>query len=431
MKVLVLGFGPHSSGADAAKYYKNSNNDVTLFDTHPKESARSLYEKMDKIGVPVISGEISEKEIRSYDIVVKAPAIPISPRLLRNANEVTNDLAALFNDRRTEKMKKIVIVGNKGKTSIASAVTHALNLMGAKAVMCGSIGMSGFNILQDMNEKGEDIFTHLVLEMTNWQISDTEYALSGSWPRFDAVCLTQKANEKRAQKKETYRIFGPWVKKAIIHKNAKDTFLRSLSRKPEKIIFTPTAFNPNRNYEPLESAFEILRALGYHKKDAEKALSSYKGIPNRMEQVAFKDSILYINDSAATIPESVEFTCKMIGQAAIHLITGGSDKSGEIDVSGMKTPFRMATSIILLSGSFTDRLVEYLEKNGTTYYGPYDSMRDAVLKAKEKADENLKRGSNSQIVLLAPGSGSQEYFENEFDRGDRFKEIVREITGQS
>lgn len=429
MKILVLGFGPHGSGLDAAEYYKSYGHDVTLLDSSNRELVSNLYGKLEKLGVKVINDEITASEIKTYDIVVKAPTVPIAPSVLKAANEITNDLAALLKDDMAEKMKKIVIVGSTGKTNIASAVVHSLNLLGAKSVMCGSIGMSGFNILQDINEKGKCCYTHLIIEMTTWQINDTFHALHDSWPDLDIVFLTRKANERRAEKKETYSIFGPWVKKAIIEKKAKDVFLKNIKSRPGKLIYTPTSFNPNRNIEPLESAYEILKALGYHKRDIEKALSTYKGIPNRTEQVAFKDSILYINDSAATIPEAVAFTVKMIGQASIHLICGGSDKSGEIDPVGMKVPFKMASSITLLSGSFTDKLVEYLKKNSIPYYGPFDSMSDAVGKAKERAEEMLSRGSNTQIVLLSPGSGSHVYFENEFDRGDKFKEIVFSLTG--
>ena len=429
MKILVLGFGPHASGLDAAEYYKNYGHDVTLLDSGNRELLSNLYKKLEEKGIKVINGEINAKDIKTYDIVVKAPTVPVPPNVLRSANEVTNDLAALLKDEKTGKMKKIIIVGSMGKTSIASAVMHSLNLLGAKSVMCGSIGMSGFNILQDINEKGEDCYTHLVIEMTTWQINDTNYALYGLWPDVDIVFLTRKANERRADKKENYLIFGPWVKKAIVEKKAKDTFLKNIKARPKKIIFTPTTFNPNRNIEPLESAYEILKALSYHKKDIENALSIYKGIPNRTEQVAFKDSILYINDSAATIPEAVAFTVKMIGQAAIHLICGGSDKSGELEPSGMKMPFKMATSITLLSGTFTDKLVDYLNKNKIPYSGPFDDMAEALYSAKEKADQMLLRNGNTQIILLSPGSGSHIYFENEFDRGDKFKEAVYSITG--
>ncbi len=426
MKVLVLGFGVHASGADAAQYYKGCGHSVTLIDSVPKEKAPSLYERVEKTGVEIINGEITEKDIKSYDIVVKQLSVPVHQSTLKAAKEVTNDLAALLNDERVKKMKKILVVGSNKKTSIAASVFHALNEMGAKSLLCGSIGMSGFNILQDLNEKGSSSYTHLVIEIAAWQIRDTAIALYNAWPELDIVLLTKKANEK----KENYRIFGPWVKKAIVPKSSKDSFLNNIKARPEKIIYTPTSFNPYRIKEPLESAYEILKALGYHKKAIVKALSTYKGIPNRMEEIALKDNILYINDSAASIPEAVAFTLQTIGQASVHLISGGSDKNKDIDISGMKTPFKMATSITLLSGTFTDKLVTYLEKANIPYMGPFEDMRDAVLAAKVKADEMVRRNNNTQIILLAPGSGSQDYFDNEFDRGDKFKAIVKEITGK-
>lgn len=427
MKVLVLGFGPHASGSDAAEYYRSLGYEVSLLDNGKGENLSNIYNKLEMLGVEIIKGEILAKDIKDYDIVIKLPSVPVQSKILKAAREVTNDLAALLKDPRTEKMKKIVIVGGSSKTGIASAVTHALNIMGERSAMCGSIGMSGFNILQDLNEKGEDSYSHLIMEMTNWQIVDTSASLYGLWPNLDAVLITGKADERKTEKKETYSVFGSWVRKAIVDKKAKNFFLGNMISKPEKIIFTPTSFNPYRNLEPKKSAYEILKSLGYHKRDIEKALSSYKGIPNRIEQVAFKGGILYINDSASTIPEAVSFTIRTIGQASIHLICGGSDNRGEIDPEGMKVPFRMASSITLLSGSFTDRLIDYMEKNGISYQGPYEEMADAVHAAKGKAEEMLMRGSNSQIVLLAPGSGSHDYFENEFDRGDRFKEVVSSL----
>lgn len=431
MKILVLGFGPHSSGLDAAEYYISKGAEVTIYESAEREVSDFALSKARSLGASIRFGELGAKEIRTYDTVVKTPSIPMSFQMLKSSRYVTNDLAALLQDERVKRMKKIVITGSKGKTSIASAVTHALNILGESAIMCGSLGLSGFNILQDLNEKGCEAYTHIVLEMTNWQISDTDYALSSLWPEIDLALLTRKANEKRAEKKETYYIFGPWIDKAIIDKNARDTFLKAIGRrKPRKIIFTPTRFNPNRNIEPLESAYEILKALGYHKRDIENALSTYKGIPNRIEQVAFKDSILYINDSAATIPEAVAFTVKMIAGASIHLITGGSDKSGDLDLSSMKLPIKMASSITLLKGSFTTRLIEYLKKNNIGYSGPYDNIFDAVENAKAKAVENLSMGSNSQIVLLAPASSSQETFNNEFDLGKMFKDAVFKIIGK-
>ena len=105
MKILVLGFGPHGSGIDAAEYYKSYGHDVTLMDSSDKELVANLHDKLSSLGVNVISGEITAKDIKTYDIVVKAPTIPLSQSILRSANEITNDLAALLKDDKIEKIQ--------------------------------------------------------------------------------------------------------------------------------------------------------------------------------------------------------------------------------------------------------------------------------------------------------------------------------------
>ncbi len=427
MKVLVIGFGPHSSGAEAAEFYNSYGHEVVLCEQGPKDSYLPQASRLEEEGISVRFEKLEASEVKKYDILVKAPSIPLGLAILRNAKEVTNDLAALLKHPAVEKMKVVVIVGSKGKTSVASAIVHGLNLMGARAAMCGAIGVSGFHILRDIIEKGDDAYTHLVLEMTNWQISDTDYFLYNRWPTLDCVLLTRQADSARSEKKEVYRIFGPWVGKALVYRDARQTFVSNVNFNKKNIAVFPTVWNPYKNREPLESAYEVLKIFGYHKKDIAKAFSSYKGIPHRMEQVALKNGILYINDSAATLPESVLFTMKMIGQASIHLICGGSDRNN-IDPSGMRYPFKMASSIILLPGSFTDKLVAIMERTGRRFLGPFGSMDEAVLAAKREAEARIAEKPNStQIILLAPGSPGYGMFDSEFDRGDRFKDAVKRL----
>ncbi len=427
MKVLVIGFGPHSSGVEAAEFYNSYGHEVTLYEQREEESYAAQAARLEEEGITVRFEKLDASTVRNYDILVKAPTIPLNLSILRNAKEITNDLAALLKHPAVEKMKIVIIVGSKGKTSVASALVHALNLMGARAAMCGSIGVSGFHILKDIIEKGDDVYTHLVLEMTNWQISDTDYFLYSRWPTIDCVLLTRQADSNKSEKKEVYKIFGPWVKKALVYKDAKQNFLTKVSFNKKNIIFFPTVWNPYKNREPLESAYEVLKTFGCHKAEIAKAFSSYKGIPHRMEHVALKNGILYINDSAATLPESVLFTMKMIGQASIHLICGGSDKNN-IDPTGMRYPFKMATTIILLNGTFSDKLAAVMDRTGRKYLGPYNSMDEAVDAAKKEAEQRIEEKPNStQIILLAPGSPGYGMFDSEFDRGDKFKDAVKRL----
>jgi len=85
-----------------------------------------------------------------------------------------------------------------------------------------------------------------------------------------------------------------------------------------------------------------------------------------------------------------------------------------------------ASSISLLAGSFTkDKLIPLLEKHKIPYNGPYNSMDDAVLKSYSSAVEKAKALPDlPQVVLLSPGCASFELFNNEFDRGNQFKNLV-------
>lgn len=116
-----------------------------------------------------------------------------------------------------------------------------------------------------------------------------------------------------------------------------------------------------------------------------------------------------------------------MGEVSIHLICGGTDKRGELDENTMKQAFRYVSSITLLSGSFTKKLIPMLDKSKRRYHGPYDSMKDALSAARSEAESFYKEKGSTQIVLLSPGSSSLEHFENEFNWGDTFRHLVEEI----
>ena len=144
------------------------------------------------------------------------------------------------------------------------------------------------------------------------------------------------------------------------------------------------------------------------------AVSSYEGLSHRREIVTVRDGITFINDSAATIPEAVIFSLNSIN-TPIHLIAGGTDK--HLDPSVMIHSLEKVSSLHLLAGSFTDKLLVLLKELAIPYRGPFSSMRDAVSSARAAAAED-------STIILSPGASSFEYFVNEFDRGDQFKQIV-------
>ena len=78
----------------------------------------------------------------------------------------------------------------------------------------------------------------------------------------------------------------------------------------------------------------------------------------------------------------------------------------------------------MLKGSATEKIVDEIKKiAGDDFVQLIEivgSMDEAVLAAQKKAQKN-------DVVVLSPGAASFGLFENEFDRGDKFKEAVKKL----
>ena len=111
----------------------------------------------------------------------------------------------------------------------------------------------------------------------------------------------------------------------------------------------------------------------------------------------------------------------------VHLIVGGTDKmkAGLDELAG---PLDDAVSITLLSGSLTDRIIQYLRHNGIRFTGPFDKMEDAVDAAYKAALAHQRGRDASEIILLSPGSYADEHFANEFERGRIFRNCAMKIA---
>ena len=193
-----------------------------------------------------------------------------------------------------------------------------------------------------------------------------------------------------------------------------------------KVRAYPSPFNPFRSRPGSELAWECVRSLGFGFRDARNAFHGYKGIPNRLELVKVAKGISFINDSSSVLPMSVKFSMKGMKGTPVHLIVGGTDKM-KSGLDELAQPLNEAVSVTLLSGSLTDRIVQYLRHNGIRFSGPFDRMEDAVDAAYQAALAHQRGRDASEIVLLSPGSYADEHFANEFERGRIFRSYVQKL----
>ena len=133
MKVLILGLGSSGGGAEAAEYYLKLGHSVDIIGSPQKRESEPMVQLLEDKGASFITKDGIMDAVDAADLVVKIPGVPIPYLVKRRAKRITNDIAALLENPRTERMTRIVIAGAKGKTSTASALSDALNEMGIRA----------------------------------------------------------------------------------------------------------------------------------------------------------------------------------------------------------------------------------------------------------------------------------------------------------
>jgi len=148
-----------------------------------------------------------------------------------------------------------------------------------------------------------------------------------------------------------------------------------------------------------------------------KGLEDFEGISHRMELITIKNNVSWFNDSASTIPQATAAALRGAGKP-VRLIAGGTDK--KLDFKGTIEAYALAKEIYLLEGSATERLTILLENKNISYRGPYKNLESAV---KDVARES----QSGEIVIFSPGATSFGMFNNEFDRGDKFRQMVLDL----
>ncbi len=431
VRVLILGLGSSGGGAEAAEYYLKLGHDVEIVGSQERRENEMMVSLLESKGAVFIRKDSLMDAVDKADLVVKIPGVPVPYMVKKKAKQITNDIAALLENPKTERMHRIVIAGSKGKTSTASALSDALNSMGIRAAFSENLGYSAFHLLSDI-ENDDKLYDAVIVEMSMLQVKDTASSLGYTWPRIDIAAITDTIPIPSSPSDITSEgslFIGPWVRKLIIPRFLKEKMLFSGIIPKAKVKGYPSFFNPFKTKPGTELAWECIKALGYRKKDITAAFRGYKGIPNRLELVAVRKGISFINDSSSVLPLSIAFSMRGMKGTPVHIIAGGTDKNNA-DAAELLPQLDEAVSITLLSGSFTEKLIPLLRREGLKFNGPYEKMEDAVKAAYDTALYHRDGRDNPEIILLSPGSYADEYFTNEFERGNAFRNAVSELLSE-
>jgi len=147
----------------------------------------------------------------------------------------------------------------------------------------------------------------------------------------------------------------------------------------------------------------------------EAALAEFAGLAHRMEFVAERAGVTYIDDSKGTNVASV-VEALAAARAPVILIAGGMDKGG--DYAPLRAPLSEQARLLILIGAARDKMRAALE--GATEIELAETLDEAVRHAAAAAN----RGDT---VLLSPACSSFDQFKNYAERGRIFQELVRAL----
>lgn len=471
--VTVMGLGRYlqGSGLGTAKWLMRHGAQAVITDMKDteelKESVAAVMEWFEKYRVmypdrtiyqPVfVLGQHRREDFENVDCVVQNPGVPSESEFLQTARQhgvsIESDVSLFF---RYFRHPIVAVTGTRGKTTTTLLVADMLKTLDEKAFAAGNIRVSPLEYLDDL--LANDASTPVVLELSSWLLDSLPQALQelGRGPdiavvtnvypdhlnRYASFADYQKSKEiifaYQAKNQHTVlnydheivhamqtRVKGHlwWFSKGEIEGNGclvKDGQIVFKQDGKETAILpvAEVALVGEHNLENVLAATCAALLRGVSVAGVAKVLREFKGVPDRQELVREVDEIAYINDTAATSPDAVVAALKRFGDKEhLILICGGVDKQLEFDELAAIIP-SVAKAVIMFPGSASDILKSKIA--GKVMVHDAQSMQEAVKKARQLA-------TTGDVVLLSPGAASFNMFKNEFDRGEQFREEVRNL----
>lgn len=447
-KLVVLGGG--ESGVGAAILGKDKGMEVFLSDmgtVAPRYAAM-----LDAEGIEWEQGHHTPEKILDADIVVKSPGIPPTAPMVRAIADrsipVISEIE--FAGRYTD-AKMICITGSNGKTTTTMLTYHILHDAGLNVGLAGNVGRS---LALQVAREPHEVY---VIELSSFQLENM-YDFKANV----AVMLniTPDHLDRYDYKMQNYinakfRILNNLTPRdAFIYWQDDPVIRRQLEQVTTEARMYPFAEHVERDtkayvggddnlvFETPETSMSMPRAelslnglhnlynsmaaglsaclLDIKKEDIRRALANFEGVEHRLEFVADIDGVRWINDSKATNVNSCWYALESMPstrEPSVVLILGGKDKGN--DYSEILPLVKKKVKAIVCMGKDNKKLLDFFSPHISRMANTH-SLEDAVAACREFSTEG-------DTVLLSPCCASFDLFTSYENRGDLFKEAVRNL----
>lgn len=453
MNIAILGYD--SQGRSAYDYWNNTGHDITICDRNPDvavpDDAKSQL------------GDDYLQELGRFDLLIRTPGLhprdivaasADDPDILEKVTTVTNEFL-----RVCPTSNVVGVTGTKGKGTTSTLIAKILETSGKRVHLGGNIGIPPLDLLK--NDIGQTDW--VVLELANFQTIDVKYS-----PHI-GVCLMIMPEHLNWHADLAEYIDAK--RQLFLHQNENDVLVYNAdnhnsidvarSSKAVKFWYSTAASRPNTEFtqqeDPRQGAHvkngtiymdqkEICKTgeialLGQHNwqnvcaavaatwqitgfdiQAVRQVITTFRGLPFRIELRREKDGIRYYNDSFASQPDASIAALRSVPGKKV-MIMGGFDRG--LDLTELCRAVQEAADEIrkiVIIGASGDRLEAMLAAAGFDNYVRLDGgdMPEIIDLARSQAREG-------DAIVLSPGFASFDMFKNFEDRGRQFNEAVNTL----
>lgn len=448
----ILIIGAARSGVASAEYLLSIGKQIVISDMNTK-LAEDVETQLGHASVSYVWGKQPDVAALQPELIVMSPGVPLSIPPVVKARELgipvisEPELAFRYSD-----VPFVAITGTNGKTTTTTLTAFLLEKEGRKVVAGGNIGLPLISQCPKMS--ANDI---VVAEMSSFQLESVD----SFCPKVAVVMNLTPDHLDRHKTMEAYaaakaNIFKNQGPEEYLLLNKDDAIVAAMAAGAKSHVYyfsqqeildegiwledgnlvyrldkngAPQVLIPaaeigivgSHNWQNAMAASLAALLMGQQPEIIAERLRAFKGVAHRMEPVATIDGVLYVNDSKGTNPDSTEKALGSYGERPIVLIAGGRNKGSDMAV--LVPLMRAHCRGVVLVGEATGDFIDAFERTGYTAYVCADSFEDAVAKAREMA-------LSGDVVLLSPACASWDMFDNFEQRGDLFKELVKDYAAK-
>ncbi len=442
-RIVVLGGG--ESGAGAAILAKAKGFDVFVSDF---SSIKPKYKEMlDAHAIRWEEGQHTEAEILNADEIIKSPGIPdkapIIQKLLAQGTPIISEIE--FAGRYTD-AKMICITGSNGKTTTTMLTYHILKEAGVDVGLAGNVGNS---LALQVAEEPHEVY---VIELSSFQLDnmyefkvDVAILLNITPDHLDRYNYEMQnyvdAKFRILQNQTAADAFIYWnddpiIAREIAKRHPVATLypfseihndgVRGYTENQQIVIETSNgtltmdqtllALTGTHNLYNSLAAGIASKVVNIRDEYIRASLSNFTGVEHRLEKVTRVRGVDYINDSKATNVNSCWYALQSMTTKLV-LILGGTDKGN--DYSEIEELVKQKVRALIFLGVDNSKLHAFFDGK-IAQIEDARSMEEAVNKAYQLAQKG-------DTVLLSPCCASFDLFKSYEDRGQQFKQCVRNL----